>query len=1423
MDVPCRAPAQKGPLTAMQIRLTVLGPHSGRTPQSTRGRDVLVTAPAGTALSAVASALAASAGAPDGPVVLFSGTDRIDPAVCLLGEPPLVDGAVLALQSPVEPAPSATGDSARLHVIAGPDAGGVHLLHGGRITIGRSADADVPLDDPDVSRLHCEVTVTADGLVSVADLNSTNGTTVDGTPVTDRPVRFAPGAVLRVGESTLRLGTAADEAAPLPTAADGEGHVRVGADTSPALSSDGAGSSGRPLGGRSAAAPSGRRVSAGMRDAASGAESRVGSGRAGRPLGGGGSADTGASGPGSAYGAGADGDRGARARGAAAADAGARAAGSGGTASGARAGQVVPDAGSQGVPRAREAGEYGGRGVHSGPAEQADLTSGSAEEDSARRTASGTGDGPRARAADTADPGTPSPQGVPLGEFTPGEEGPEGRPEAAHARGGARSRSSDTDSAHEPWHPAWAPYGAQGSVGDGTGTAGGDLRGHLGAPRAVSPTDPDRPDGAASPEARPHVQGAPAPRTPDAGQQAPSGGPFTPQAPGTRHEPTAGPLPMTDGRTTDGRAPRAPQPGPSHPAPDTPDQPVGDALPHGATVRGFGGTPGSDADAPHADTAAPDEGADLDPASRRSGTPMRGTTVPRQLRRRGLTAWARRLTGSREVPVTPAAEQPAEHPVPDLAPAPAPEAWPDPATLLLTALGPGPRLWERGPAHPEALAVRLGTSDRTAPGGTGLLPGVPVTVSLREAGALGLAGPRERLDGLARSVVAQLAALHAPGDLEIVLISTDRARGVEDRTDRWGWLGWLPHLRPAHGQDCRLLLAYDREQAAARAGELLRRLDDLRQEAERTPTAGRVPRPTTGPETTGEQRPGAAHPAVPQDGHAGSTPTNAHRTPLHHTTGQAPDPYDGQDGRSHPHARVAGDRGTDVPGSEPASPTGPFTVVLVDGDPGSAALREAVTRLATDGPAAGVHVVCLAETPPASAASPVSATYDAAAAASPAFRACGAVALLSGDVATTLRLLRATRDGLAGHGTLASVDAVSTAWAERFARALAPLRAADTGERHARASAPLPQSTRLLDELGLARATPASLMARWAAAADDPVAPAGRAWAVLGAGPRGPLCADLAGQGPHLFIEGPAGSGRTELLRTVAAALASTERPDRLGIILVDGAGTDRGDGLRACLDLPHVTTRLVANDPVHMREFAQALVAELKRRSEFVGRLGFADWHAERQAADRMVAQRIRSGAADLDAAASSTLRLRAPDVAPRDAAGPPLPRLVVLVDDIDALVAPALGAPGRPAAGSVVRALDAVAREGERLGVHLVAASARPERTADTEFARAALRVRLETPASGPEDPAPGRGTLTTADGRVTAFQAGRVSGRIPRTSTLRPTAAPLEWERMGDPPTRRPVRELGNGPTDLALLASAVERAGRSVNSDRLPPLL
>ncbi|MCH0563849.1 FHA domain-containing protein, partial [Streptomyces sp. MUM 2J] len=215
----------------MQIRLTVVDPPAPGSEGRSRATssDVLVTAPAGTALSAVASALASAVPGHDGPVVLYAGAERLDARRCTLGEPPLIDGAMLHLGAPdaPEPHPELDDAPARLHVVAGPDAGGVHLLHGGPVRVGRSADADVPLDDPDVSRLHCAVTLGADGRVTVADLGSTNGTLLDGAPVEDRPVRFAPGSLLRIGESALRLAPTAGPGARVPTAPDGEGHVRV--------------------------------------------------------------------------------------------------------------------------------------------------------------------------------------------------------------------------------------------------------------------------------------------------------------------------------------------------------------------------------------------------------------------------------------------------------------------------------------------------------------------------------------------------------------------------------------------------------------------------------------------------------------------------------------------------------------------------------------------------------------------------------------------------------------------------------------------------------------------------------------------------------------------------------------------------------------------------------------------------------------------------------------------------------------------------------------------------------------------------------------------------------------------------------------------------------------------------------------------
>ena len=71
------------------------------------------------------------------------------------------------------------------------------LTAGSVKTIGRAGVADFCVDAPLVSRLHCRVDVAADGAVRVADLDSTNGTWIDGERISEGTL--AEGHRLRVG------------------------------------------------------------------------------------------------------------------------------------------------------------------------------------------------------------------------------------------------------------------------------------------------------------------------------------------------------------------------------------------------------------------------------------------------------------------------------------------------------------------------------------------------------------------------------------------------------------------------------------------------------------------------------------------------------------------------------------------------------------------------------------------------------------------------------------------------------------------------------------------------------------------------------------------------------------------------------------------------------------------------------------------------------------------------------------------------------------------------------------------------------------------------------------------------------------------------------------------------------------------------
>jgi pSer/pThr/pTyr-binding forkhead associated (FHA) protein len=69
-------------------------------------------------------------------------------------------------------------------------------------TIGRAAGADFIVDAALVSRVHCRLTALADGQLELSDLESTNGTYVNGVRV-GQPLRLVSGDRVQVGRVEL--------------------------------------------------------------------------------------------------------------------------------------------------------------------------------------------------------------------------------------------------------------------------------------------------------------------------------------------------------------------------------------------------------------------------------------------------------------------------------------------------------------------------------------------------------------------------------------------------------------------------------------------------------------------------------------------------------------------------------------------------------------------------------------------------------------------------------------------------------------------------------------------------------------------------------------------------------------------------------------------------------------------------------------------------------------------------------------------------------------------------------------------------------------------------------------------------------------------------------------------------------------------
>ncbi|MEX0621273.1 MAG: FHA domain-containing protein [Solirubrobacterales bacterium] len=82
------------------------------------------------------------------------------------------------------------------------DRGSRFDLFGG-VTLGRSADADIAFTDRYASGVHARVYPRA-GRYFVEDMNSTNGTLLNGAPVTGE-VEIPDGSTLAIGDTSFRL------------------------------------------------------------------------------------------------------------------------------------------------------------------------------------------------------------------------------------------------------------------------------------------------------------------------------------------------------------------------------------------------------------------------------------------------------------------------------------------------------------------------------------------------------------------------------------------------------------------------------------------------------------------------------------------------------------------------------------------------------------------------------------------------------------------------------------------------------------------------------------------------------------------------------------------------------------------------------------------------------------------------------------------------------------------------------------------------------------------------------------------------------------------------------------------------------------------------------------------------------------------
>lgn len=239
------------------------------------------------------------------------------------------------------------------------------------------------------------------------------------------------------------------------------------------------------------------------------------------------------------------------------------------------------------------------------------------------------------------------------------------------------------------------------------------------------------------------------------------------------------------------------------------------------------------------------------------------------------------------------------------------------------------------------------------------------------------------------------------------------------------------------------------------------------------------------------------------------------------------------------------------------------------------------------------------------------------------------------------------------------------------------------------------------------------------------------------------------GMGPHGLVVGATGSGKSELLRTLVAALVVHHPPEVLALLLVDFKGGATFAGMQS---LPH-TAGLITNLQDHMdrvERFASALAGELQRRQELLAAAG-------------NVANLYAYG----------LLRETEPE---RE----PMPHLLVIIDEFAELLA------ARP---EFAQLFVAVGRIGRSVGVHLLLATQHLEtgrirgieshlsyRVALRTFSEAESREAIGTADAYRLPPEPGTGYLKVDTTVYERFRTSLVTAPYVAPRTTLTTAAPV-----------------------------------------------